>query len=186
MKSKDFLVSSAPEGAVFKNATGAWLLRALFYETATDPDKTHVLYSFKPEDHEVNGVVYPSLRRLYLEMEDDTEYYFAQAYFGGWPQWKRLLSCSWFVDYITEIREELAAKQEADSKRRIRQIAKDMKDRGSLQANKLLLEDIKKSKNPPGRPSKEAIRRKAEELFQDQSELQEDLERITAQIGSFK
>src|SRR5690606_30115707 len=106
MKSKDFLVSSAPEGEVFKNATGAWLLKALFYETATDPDKTHVLYSFKPEDHEVNGVVYPSLRRLYLEMEDDTEYYFAQAYFGGWPHWKRLLSCSWFVDYITEIREE--------------------------------------------------------------------------------
>lgn len=170
---------------IFKNGSGAWLLKALFFETSTDPDKSRVLYTFKPEDHIVDGKTLPSLRRLYLEMEDDTEYYFAQEYFGGWPHWKKLLNCSWFVDYITDIREELSAKQSADSKRRIREIAKDPKDKGSLQANRLLLDDAKKSQSPVGRPSKDAIRRKAEELFQDQSELQDDLDRITAQLGSF-
>lgn len=170
----------------FKNASNAYYLKALFFETSTDPERAKVLYTFKPDDHTFAGMTYPSLRRLYLEMEDDTEYYFAQTYFDGWPHWKKLLNCSWFVDYITDIREELAAKQSADSKKRIRDIAKDPKDRGSLQANKLLLEETKKSNSPVGRPTKESIRRKAEELFQDQSEFQDDLDRITAQMGSFK
>lgn len=174
--------TSKPE---FKNASGTWLLKTLFFETSTEPDKVRAIYTFKPEDHTYNGRTYKSLRRLYLEEGDDTEYYFAEKYFGGWPHFKRLLSCTWFVDYLSEIREELAARQTADAKRRIREIAKNKNDRGSLQANRVLLEETKKSQNPVGRPTKESIRRKAEELFQDQSELQDDLERITQSIGGF-
>lgn len=169
----------------FKNASGAWLLKALFFEVTTDFDREKCLYSFKPEDHTYKGKTYPSIRRLYLEMADETEYYFAEKYFGGWPHWKKLCACRWFEDYMSEIREELSVKQMADARARIKEVAADKKDRGSLQANRLLLDEAKKSQNPVGRPSKESIRRKAEELFQDQSEFQEDLDRITNSIGSF-
>jgi hypothetical protein len=168
----------------FKNASGSWLLKPIFFEL-DDADKSKAIYTLKPEDHTSKGRTYPSLRRLYLDLGDDTEYYFAETYFGGWPHWKRLLSCNWFVDYLSEIREELRAKQAADSKRRIREIAENRSDKGSLQANRLLLEESKKTDNPVGRPSRDSINRRAQEIVEDQAQLQEDLDRITASIGSF-
>lgn len=168
----------------FKNASGSWLLKPIFFEF-DDAEKNRAIFTLKGEDHTSKGVTYPSLRRLYLECGDDTEYYFAETHFGGWPHWKRLISCSWFMDYLSEIREELKAKQAADAKLRIREIAGNKADKGSLQANRLLLEESKKSDNPVGRPSKESINRRAQELVEDQAQLQEDLERITASIGTF-
>jgi len=170
------------DSKVFKNASGTWLLKAIFFEMS-DSDKSRVLYTLKPEDHEVDGVTYPSLRRLYLEESDLSEYYFAEKYFGGWPHWKRLLSCSWFVDYLSEIREELRQKLSADATRRLHQIAADPKDRGSLQANRAILDSLKPEKSPVGRPTKESIKREADRMFKDQSEIEDDLDRIRLSLN---
>lgn len=163
---------------VFRGSGGQWLLKALFFETAIEKDR--VLYTLKPEDHTVDGRTLPSLRRLFLEVGDDTGYLFAEKYLGGWPHWKRLMSCNWFVDYLDDIREEMAAKQAAESKMRIREIALDKKDKGSLQANRLLLDG---TKGQVGRPSKESIKREAEKMFSDHSDIRDDLARISAEVA---
>lgn len=177
---------------VFKNASGAWLLKPLFYEYTTD-GKDRVLYTMKTEDHEVviendfgepEVRVYPSLRRLYMEMGDESEFLFAQTYFGGWPHWKRLLTCSWFLDHLSEIREELAARNAAENLIAIRSKAKD----GNFQANKYLLEQGWKPKGDVGRPTKDRIRREAEKLSKNDSEVHADFERVSQEIlskGSF-
>ena len=38
------------------------------------------VYTLKDQDYEYNDKVYPSLKRLYLEMEDPTEYEFARMF----------------------------------------------------------------------------------------------------------
>ena len=71
----------------FKDKQGRYLTAGLFYETSTD--KSTALYTLKDYDHEVNGIKYPSLKKLYLEMCDVTEYAFATEHMGSWNQWKR-------------------------------------------------------------------------------------------------
>jgi len=48
------------------------------------------LYTYQPFDKEVEGKVYPSLRRLYLETEDPTGYTLAIEYLDGWEHLQRL------------------------------------------------------------------------------------------------
>ena len=135
----------------FKNASGSWYLKAIFYEM-TDSDKSTVLYSLKTEDHKVGNKVYPSLRRLYLEMNDESEYQFAETYFGGWPHWKRLLSCSWFQDYISDIREELAVRNAAKNLLQIRQT------RGISKPIVISSSNLGKLKTlPAGRPKQRSV-----------------------------
>lgn len=163
----------------FKNASGAWLTKQLFYETSDD--KSRVLYSLKHEDHRVGKKVYPSLRRLYLECGDESEYMIASTSFGGWPHWKRLLSSPWFLDYVVELREELAARNAAAALLQIKKNA----EGGNLQANRYLLEQGWLPKGDVGRPTKEKIRQEADHLFRSSEEISDDLDRISQAIGSF-
>jgi hypothetical protein len=156
-----------------KNAAGSWYLKPIFYEMC-GADKSLCLYSLKTEDHKVGKITYPSLRRLYLEMDDESEYLFAEKYFGGWPHWKRLLSCSWFQDYISDIREELAVRNSAKNLLQIRKKAEE----GNLQANRYLLEQAWKPKESVGRPSKARIRAEADKLFHEASDVDLDLSRL--------
>lgn len=172
-------ISKEPSGPIFKNTSGSWLLKTLFFEMS-DSNHDRALYTLKTEDHtsKEDGRVYPSLRRLYLDMNDESEFDFARTYFGGWPHWKRLLQCSWFQDYLSEIREELAVRNAASCLRQLRKKASE----GSLQANKYLLEQGWK-KDIVGRPSKEKIRSEADRLFRSAQDVDEDLQRITDELS---
>lgn len=159
----------------FKGASGAYYTKQLFYETA-DTDREFVLYTLKDDDHEG----YPSIRRLYVEFEDETEYEFARAYFGSWRHWKRLLECSWFRPVIEEAREELSVRLAAKNLVKIREKALS----GDLKANQYLLERKWVSKKEPvGRPSKEKIKAEAEKLFSDKQDVTSDFERILDSIN---
>jgi hypothetical protein len=118
-----------------------------------------------------------------MEMEDETEFYFAEKYFGGYPHWKRLLQASWFLDYFTDIREELKIKQIADARSRIKKVSQNPESRSALQANKLILEEFKKGA-PVGRPTKESVRLEANRLFIEADEISDDLDRITSALNS--
>lgn len=166
--------------AKFKNPSGAFYLKQIFFETATDSDRPHVLYTLKDEDHTFKGVTYPSLRRLYLEEGDETEYLVATKYFGGWPHWRRLLSCTWFVDYLSEYREELSIRQAFENVRALREKAKT----GDYQSNKFLLEGSWKGREKVGRPSKAKIKEEANKLFKNSEEITDDLDRITRELDS--
>jgi len=110
--------------------------RQLFYECYEGADNRElVLYSLKDVDHEG----YPSLYRLYMAMDDPTEYEFAMKYFDGWEHWQMITKASWFKPYVVRWREELRLREAAKRIRAIREEA-DEGSRNSLQALKYLLE----------------------------------------------
>lgn len=163
-----------PAVSKYTNESGTRLTKALFYET-TLADKSQVVYTLKNEDHKG----YPSLYRLYMATYDPTEYTFATSYLQDWEHWLQLCECSWFKDYVQRWRQELSLKIASTALTRI--IAEAGSDRReAFSANKYLLEKgwVPKDKDSVGRPSKEAIRRKAHEILQDNSRISDDIVRL--------
>jgi len=88
------------------------LTQSLFLEETSDI--SHCVYTLTDTDKERDGIVYPSLRRLYLEMGDPTEYEFAIKYLWGWDHWQRILSnTKIYNEYIVKWRDELEVKLRA-------------------------------------------------------------------------
>jgi hypothetical protein len=168
----DISLSNSPKGP-FKNAQGVYLTRQLFVELS-DSERNWCLYSLRPDDYTIDGKVYPSLRRLYVELGDESEYEFAKRYFDGWTHWQRLVNSPWFMEYLKPIRSELQAKLMSDALKHIRKKAAS----GDYHANKYLYERGLVSTNPVGRPSKAKIQQEAEKLVQDKSYFDEDIKRL--------
>jgi len=72
----------------FKDSGGRYLTQSLFLELNYNTD--FAVYTFDGEDKEYKGKVYPSLKRLYLEAEDITEYRFANQHLFNWEHWQRM------------------------------------------------------------------------------------------------
>jgi hypothetical protein len=87
----------------FKDSMGRWFTKSLFFETARTDQKDRVLFTLKEEEH----LGYPSLKEMYLDTEDPTEYDFAVEHLGGWNHWKALTKCKWFAPYLADWRDEM-------------------------------------------------------------------------------
>lgn len=68
------------------------------------------IFTLKDVDYTYNGKIYPSLKRIYIEMEDPTEYVFASTYLLGWKHWLRLCENKQIRKHIDEWRDELEYK----------------------------------------------------------------------------
>ena len=123
------------------------LTQALFLEHGYQ--ENYAVYTLKDVDHEWNGKVYPSLKRLYLEMEDATEYDFANKYLLGWRHWMRIYENKLFKHHIDEWREELEFKLRSRATQQMLALAAS----GNYQASKWVL-DRGWSTRAAGRPSK--------------------------------
>jgi hypothetical protein len=66
-----------PDKKLLVDKMGRPLTQALFLEVNYNPESA--VYTRKDYDHEYKGKVYPSLKRLYLQMEDVVEYEFANT-----------------------------------------------------------------------------------------------------------
>ena len=168
----------------FRNNTNGYYLKGLFYET-TLADKTSVSYTLKNEDHVVGDITYPSLYRLYLELEDTTEYVFANTYLFNWEHWERLVECNWFKPYLERWRKELELKLKAQSLARIKAIAK-TSSKETFMANKYLLErgwEPKDGQTKRGRPSTQEIKNAAQDMVSGHLNLDDDFNRITLTTG---
>lgn len=156
----------------FKGDNGSFFTRQLFLELSPDPDLKYALYTLKDED----VGQYPSIKRLFIELGDETEYVFASTYFHSWKHYKKLLEVDWFSNVMTEAREELSLKLAAQNLLEIRAKAKS----GDIKANQYLLEKkwLPQDKNSVGRPSKEKIKKEAENLFREASDINDDFGRI--------
>lgn len=110
MKDDEFV----PDKSRFKNGVGAYITQGLFFELALQ-EKQFAVYTLKDADHEVDGVVYTSLRRLYLECNDPTEYVFATKYLWGWDHWQRLLGNQMILEEVVKWRDELEVKLRAEA-----------------------------------------------------------------------
>lgn len=130
----------------FRNSQNNLLTQKLFYERTRASDRSRVLYTLKERDHKG----YPSLKRLYLETGDPTEYLFATTYLDGWEHWKLLSQAKWFQKYFKGWREELRVRKEASYTHQLEEIvASGGKDRSS--AIKTLLDRVKKPAEAPNR-----------------------------------
>jgi len=150
--------------------------KGLFFEQ-TLADKSTVVYTLKDVDHEG----YPSLYRLYMELDDPTEWEVAQKLVDGWEHWEQLCSCTWFKPFIERWRKELELRMKSRALAKIKQEAK-TGSKESFGANKYLLEKgwepKEGSRNGRGRPSKDEIRKAAEAIAQTSSQLSEDYKRL--------
>lgn len=158
----------------FKNASGIWLTKALFFETSFPSERSKTYYTLKDEDISRGGKTYLSLRRLYLSEGDESEYSVAIKYFGGWSHWKKLCDSEFFKGYLQEFREELQALLLSQRLKALNLKASS----GDPRTNQYLLDRQAKELNKVGRPSKSQILRRAQELVQDHRIVDEDFGRI--------
>lgn len=150
MKEKEFKVDKSK----LIDVMGRMLTQGLFLEINYDD---FAIYTLKDYHHTKDGKFYPSLKVLYLEMEDPTEYEFANKYLLGWPQWKRICENKVLLRYIVEWREELELKMKAKAVREMQALVNS--EQGSFQAAKYLAEKGW-DKRQAGRPSKAEIAKK--------------------------
>jgi hypothetical protein len=159
---------------------GQWLLRPIFWEW-DDIEKATAIYTLKEFDHKgPDGRVFPSLRRLYIEMEDPTEYNFATTYLGGWNHWQLIRNSNWFQEHIIDWRDELDVKFRAKALANIANKALNPDDKDNLSAAKYILDGkwIPQEKLKRGRPSKEKIAEEAQKLIADKTDVADDFKRI--------
>ena len=161
----------------FRGVTNKYYTVQLFLEES--PETETVLYTLQRQDVDE----YPSLYRLYMEMEDFTEFEFASKYFESFQHWKHICKTSWFSPHIAEWREELELKVKARNlKSLIDKAESDASVAKYLLNNKWV--DNAQQHNPVtnlrGRPSKEEIKSHLRLVTAEQKKINEDIERITA------
>ncbi len=94
--------------SLFKDSTGRYITQGLFIDFRYD--ETFAIYTLEDEDKTYKGVVYPSLKRLYMEMEDPTEYHFAITHLYGWDHWVAMKNNKALYEKIERWQEELEVK----------------------------------------------------------------------------
>lgn len=160
----------------FKNPSGRWLTNALFYELTLPDTREYAVFTLKEDDHDVKGTTYISLKRLYLEARDPTEYQFAKTCLGGWSHWKELQESAKLKDEIEEWREELDVMLRSEGI--IQTIKLATKADASFQATKYLTELGWKKEGGKGRPSKAQVKKATDELAARRDKIANDMARL--------
>lgn len=159
-----------PDKSVFFDSGGRYLTQSLFLEISYSDS---AIYTLKEFDHEYKGNLFPSLRRLYVEFGDPTEYEFANKYLAGWNHWKRICENKVLRRYIDEWREELELKIRAAG---VRQIVSQAEG-GTFQAAKWLA-DRGWDTRGAGRPSKAEVERETKIKAKLDEEFKGDVYRL--------
>lgn len=155
---------------------GRFRTLSLFLEHNWNHDKFQPIFTIKDRDYEKDGVMYISLRRLYLEIGDPTEYDFAVTVFGSWKHWQKLCNNRMFSDMLAEWREELEVKMRSDAIRSIVDSATSP-GQGKVAAARYIAEKGW-DKRKAGRPTNEQIKREAKIQGKIDSEVADDLSRL--------
>lgn len=163
---KDF----TPNRDKFKDEKGRYIVQGLFLEDQYNPNLA--VYTFDGEDKTYKGVVYPSLKRLYLLEADPKEYQFAQKYLYDWPHWQRLCKNAIVGRHIEKWREELELSLVSEGVSALIDLALNEK---SYQAAKFLA-DRGWDKSGRGRPSKEEVEGEIKRRADEQSEFDTDFQ----------
>lgn len=165
------------ERSKLQDSAGKPMTQSLFLELFYADE---AVYTLKDFDYEYKGKLYPSIKRLYLEMEDTTEYEFAKTYFLGWKHWVRLGENKLIRGHIDEWREELELKLRARAVKQMMHLA----DEGnSYQASKWLA-DRGWDTRAAGRPTKEEKKRNEALNDRVKNEYSADVVRMFASQGS--
>ncbi len=159
-----------------KDSMGKIRTVSLFLEPAYN-DTDEAVFTLKDQDYTYKDKFYYSLKQIYLEIADPTEYQFAISVFNSWDQWKRMVGNKTLEPYISAWREELEIKLRSMGINNIIEVSK-TSDVKALQAMKWVAEGSWKVAKR-GRISKED---KASEVRKEAGILRsitEDLQRIS-------
>lgn len=150
---------------------GRYRTLSLFLEIAYDAD---AIYTLKGYDHEYNGKTYISLKRLFLEMSDPTEYEFANTYLADWEHWQKICNNKVLAQEIAKWRYELELKLRSEG---IQWVIKSARKKQNWLAAKFLAErgwEVRAA----GRPSKEEVDRNTAIESAIHKEFQDDIARL--------
>lgn len=94
-----------PDRTRFKDEKGRYIVQGLFLEDRYNMDLA--VYTLDGEDKTYKGMVFPSLKRLYLLEGDPKEYLFANKYLYDWDHWQRMCNNAIISRHIEKWRHEL-------------------------------------------------------------------------------
>ena len=155
--------------------------KALFFETTLPEYRIEMEpeWTLKERDHLAHdGKTYRSMQKIYLEMEDVTEYEFAMATLGSFTHWETLCKSPWFKEHIDQWRKELNLKLKAKGMRSIIKAAT-IDENLSFQAMKYLADNQYIDKGGKrGRPSKEEVKAELRKEAEANKVFLDDAERI--------
>jgi hypothetical protein len=149
------------------------LTQSLFLEF--NYEEKYAYFTFADEDKEYRGKTYYSLKRLFLEAADPTEYRFATEYLLGWNHWKRLNENKALREHFDKWREELEVMLRSEALQDILQMT------DNFQARKWLA-DRGWEKRAPGRPSKS----ESERDNNIQERIANELDSIVVRMDNYK
>lgn len=113
-----------------------------------------------------------SLKALYIQMADVTEYKFAKYVFHSFPFWEALTKTAWFSPYVEEWRHELKQKLASEQLAKVRTKAQ----QGDLNAMKYL-HDLVTDKPKRGRPGTRPVR----QITPSEADLNADYDRLISE-----
>lgn len=149
---------------------GRPLTQGLFLEVGYGES---AIYTLKEDHHVLNGKEYPSLKKLYLQCADPTEYEFATTFLCGWKHWNRLCDNKTLRSHIDEWRFELEVKLRSQATKEVLAQSRS----GSFQAAKWVA-DKGWSTRGAGRPSKEEQEREKNILKNINDDFEQDAIRL--------
>jgi len=154
-----------------KDSMGRFRTASLFYEiNQTD---IPAIFTLKEEDTEYKGKLHLSMKRLYLEMCDPTEYIFATTILFSYPQWERMVENSQIAPHIESWRKELNLYLKAMAVQKNIQLSK----QGSYNATKWL-SDRGWQEAERGRPTEKERQARLKEDREIIKQLEEDSLRL--------
>lgn len=160
----------------YKDSVGNWRTTSLFYETFPNSkwEKYTPIFSlgefpipllpsyhfydrFAPDKDIPERHPVPSLRQIYLQYNDPTEYQFSIDVFKSTYHWKHLQRLKWFKPYLEEWRATLGEKLRGTGIRALVDIATGSDPKLALNAAKWLANGEFKEKQLKGRPTVERV-----------------------------
>ena len=174
---------------MYKDTKGQWRTRSLFKETI---DPTSIASGWTPEftlkEQDDDGL--PSMRRLYMDIGDPTEYQFAMDVLGSWEHWCKMCESKWFSEHVEKWRAELETKLRSDAVMDLVEIAKAGTGQ-STQAAKWLAEGrwkeaSERKATKRGRPSKAEVRGALREEVEARTEEDEEAARVFSVVKGGK
>lgn len=136
------------------------------------------VFTLKDEDYDYNDKKFISLKRLYLECADPTEYTFAKEHLLGWKHWQRMCENKTIRIHINEWRDELEVKLRSEAILDAIQEAR----KGHFQAAKWVA-DRGWATRGAGRPTKAEIEHEKKVQARIEDEYSGDVVRMFANQG---
>ncbi len=159
----------------FKDAMNRYKTQSLFREFyIADIEPVYCLSEEDPKGK------LPSLKKLYMEIADPTEYEFAMQAFGSWKHWLKIKSAKVIQPWIEDWPMELEVKIRSEGIRKV--IQESSSGKSTFNAAKYLANGEWNKASKRGRPSKEEIERERKIAAKLDAEFSEDAQRIGLRV----